>query len=173
MAATKLKKIFLVDDDVAQTALMQAHLESKYKLDIHVFNTGEECLQHLSENPDYIVLDYNLDRVNKGAMNGIDVLKKIKEQLPNVFVIFLSGQDKIEIAVDTIKFGAYDYVIKNASGMLRVENILKNIHHNMRLVQQAKMYKRISFFLIGAIGFIIIGAIVLRILGISTDSVLW
>jgi len=173
MANSKRKKIFLVDDDSSQTDLMKLHLESKYKLDISVFSTGEDCLDHLDENADYIVLDYNLDRVKKDAMNGIEVLKKIKEKLPEVFVIFLSGQDKIEVAVDTLKFGAYDYVVKNASGMLRVENILKNIHHNMRLQQQASMYKKATFFLIGVILLIIIVAVVLRLLGVSTDNVLW
>lgn len=173
MADKKRKKIFLVDDDLMQTSLMKAHLESKYNLEIHVFHTGEECLAKLNENPDYIVLDYHLDKVDKSAINGIEVLKKIKEVLPDVFVIFLSGQDKIEIAVDTIKHGAYDYVIKNASGMLRVENILKNIHNNMRLKQTAKMYKSATFFLIGVIVAIIIVAIVLRVMGVSTDNVGW
>lgn len=76
MANSKRKKIFLVDDDSSQTDLMKLHLESKYKLDISVFSTGEDCLDHLDENADYIVLDYNLDRVKKDAMNGIEVLKK-------------------------------------------------------------------------------------------------
>ncbi|MFN8142804.1 MAG: response regulator [Bacteroidia bacterium] len=68
-----------------------------------------------------VVLDYHLDSSDPTAMNGLQVLKKIKEQFPEVPVIFLSGQEKAEIAANTMKYGAYDCVVKNESAFHRLE----------------------------------------------------
>ena len=60
------------------------------------------------KDPKVIFLDYQL-----GDVNGLEILKKIKAVNPDTFVFFMSGQDKIEIAVNALKFGAIDYIIKN------------------------------------------------------------
>jgi two-component system OmpR family response regulator len=58
----------------------------------------------------------------------VDVLKKIKELSPTTEVIMLSGQDKIEVAVDSMKYGAYDYVIKGETAFTRIENVFNKIN---------------------------------------------
>ncbi|MEI7801722.1 MAG: response regulator, partial [Bacteroidota bacterium] len=133
----------------------------------------EDCLRNLDLNPDYIILDYNLNSVNTSAANGLEILKKIKEEKPDVFVIFLSGQEKIEIAVDTIKYGAYDYVVKNQSSFLRIENCLINIHKNLRLAYLAKVYRFSTFVLGGILLGIVIMAILFKIFGISAANPGW
>src|SRR4051794_39978805 len=123
MAKTKLRTIFLIDDDKQHSDMLINYLNQKYRLDIHTFNTGEAALAKMeSVEPTYAILDFNLDSVNKDAQNGIEILKLIKSKHPAVNVIMLSGQDKIQVAVDTMRFGAYDYVVKNPSGFVRVEN---------------------------------------------------
>ena len=171
--ASALKKIFLVDDDHNNNEMLKMHLSSKFKLEILTFSTGEDCLRNIDLNPDYIILDYNLNSVKADAANGIDILKKAKELKPNIYVLFLSGQDKIEVAVDTIKYGAYDYVVKNQSSFLRIENCLVNIHKNIRLQYLAKAYKFSTFFLAGILLAIIVMAIVFKILGISALNPGW
>lgn len=174
MAKSTLRTIVLVDDDQQHNEMLKQYLDQKYNLNIHSFVSGEDALAKIEElKPTYVILDYYLDRVKRDARNGIDILKVIKEKYPDVYVVMLSGQDKIEVAVDTMKFGAYDYVVKNASGFIRVENVIKNIQHNLHLKFLAKSYKFATFFLGGVILLIIIVAIVLRILGISTDDVQW
>ena len=164
----------LIDDDQQHNDMLTDYLKQRYKMDIHSFTSGEEALLKLDElKPTYIVLDYYLDRVKKDAKDGITILKTIRERSPNAHVVMLSGQDKIEVAVDSMKFGAYDYVVKNPSGFVRVENVMKNIRENLRLKFMMRTYRFATIFLVSAILLIIIAAIVLRMLGISTDSVGW
>jgi DNA-binding NtrC family response regulator len=56
----------------------------------------------------------------------------------------LSGQDKLEVAVDSMKYGAYDYVIKGETAFSRTENILNNINELRGLKQSNKTYKFVS-----------------------------
>ena len=45
-------------------------------------------------------------------LNGIDILKKIKRFNPNIIVLFISGQEVIQVAVNSLKYGAFDYIVK-------------------------------------------------------------
>ena len=171
--AKQLKKIFLVDDDAINNEMLKMHLAKIFKLEILTFSTGEDCLNNLSLKPDYIILDYRLNGIKPEAMNGIEILKKIKEQAPDIYVLFLSGQDKIEVAVDTIKYGAYDYVVKNQSAFLRIENCLMNIQKNAHLQFMARAYKFSTFFLGGVLIAIVILGILLKVFGVSTDNLGW
>lgn len=165
--------IFLVDDDPMNNEMLKSHLEEKFKLDIKQFATGEDCIAALDQNPQYVILDFNLNSTKRDAKNGIEILKAIKEKNPDIYVVMLSGQDKIEVAIDTMRNGAYDYVVKNPSAFVRTENIIYNIHHNLRLVFAARAYKTATFVLGGFIMLAIIVAIVLKITGVSTESLGW
>jgi DNA-binding NtrC family response regulator len=167
MADNKQRKIFLVDDDSSHNQMLKDHLTSKLNVNITTFSTGEDCLGNLDQQPSVVVLDYYLDGDRKGAQNGLEVLKKIKSRSPEVEVIMLSGQDKIDIAVETMKHGAFDYVIKNASAFLRTQNVLLNIFKNFKLRDNLKAYKFATWLLAAAIVVIIIVAIVLVKTGVA------
>lgn len=164
----------LIDDDQQHNEMLTDYLKQRYTMEIHSFTSGEEALQKLDElKPTYIILDYYLDRVKKDAKDGITILKNIRERFPDTHVVMLSGQDKIEVAVDSMKFGAYDYVVKNPSGFVRVENVMKNIRENLRLKFMMRAYRFATIFLVSAIVLILLIAIILRALGISTDDIGW
>jgi two-component system OmpR family response regulator len=174
MEKTQYNSIMLIDDDQLHNEMLSDYLKQRYRVDIHSFTSGEEALQRLDElKPTYIILDYYLDRIKKDAKNGLEILKIIRERYPETNVLMLSGQDKIEVAVDSMKFGAYDYVVKNPSGFVRVENVMKNIREHLRMKTMMKAYRFTTIFLISSIIIIIIGAIILRLLGISTDDIGW
>ncbi|MBS1658105.1 MAG: response regulator [Bacteroidetes bacterium] len=174
MPAPKLNTVILIDDDDVHNIMLSQYLRDRYKLEVHTFVSGDEALKKMDEiNPAYVVLDYYLDKVDKQARNGLEILKSIKEQFPHIFVVMLSGQEKIEVAVDTMRFGAYDYIVKNPSGFVRVENVMKNIRHNIQLQKTATAYRYATIFLSCVIGLIIVGAILLRVLGLSTDNAGW
>jgi two-component system OmpR family response regulator len=119
MDLDKPKKIFIVDDDAMLTEALKDYLTRRTPNEIHVFSTGEECLRHLSENPDVIILDYYLNTVQKDAANGMEILQVIKKHFPDIHVIMLSSQEHYAIALQTIQKGAEQYVIKdeNAFGI--------------------------------------------------------
>ena len=117
-------KFFIVDDDAYYASLYQQHLNNINYFDVTYFSNGKDCLNNLHQNPDIIFLDHNMDDIT-----GFEVLKKIKRQNPNIYVIMISGQDQIATAVDALKFGAFDYVIKGSDVCdkmtLLIEKIIK------------------------------------------------
>lgn len=157
--------IFLVEDDEMYRQMLQDHFRGNFKknVEVHAFPGGETCLDNMSMNPDIVILDYNLDKSGPAAMNGIDVLKRIKAARPETQVIMLSGQDKIQVAVDTLKFGAYDYVVKSESAFLRAQNIIRNLIYNVNLRYWLKLQKLLTWVLMGVIVIIAIATVYLRI----------
>ncbi len=134
--------IFLVDDEPIQNEMLKDYLSERFLYDVKLFDSGEEALKHMDLNPAIVVLDFHLSADKPSAKNGVEILKAIKEKNPDTDVIMLSGQDKIEVAVDSMKYGAHDYVVKGETGFARIENALNNVskYHNLRLVN--KGYKR-------------------------------
>jgi two-component system OmpR family response regulator len=136
--ATNRRYIFLVDDEPIQNEMLKDYLSERFLYDFKVYDNGEEALDQMNLNPEIIVLDYHLSGHKPTAMNGVQVLKKIKEKHPATQVIMLSGQDKIDVAIDSMKYGAYDYVVKGETAFSRMENIMNNISelHKMKTVNK-------------------------------------
>src|SRR5207247_736055 len=110
----KKMTVAVIDDDAAMCEMITDNVEKKFPAaELSIFNTGEEALNGLYESPDIVILDYQLDSSKPEAMNGLQVLNKLKTKFPDAPVVFLSSHDKTEIASNTIKFGAYDYIVKN------------------------------------------------------------
>ena len=163
MKAKKKTNVFLVDDDPLFLEALRHFLSegNKTSLNIKTFSTGEACLEQMDENPDIVILDYYLNSSVKKAMNGIAVLKRIKHSHPLVKVVLLSAQDNVEIAMETIEHGAFDYVYKSESAFVRIKNIIMNISHGNSLAKELDnkiaLYKKINitFIIIVALLFIL------------------
>lgn len=133
-------KLFLVDDDAVYLKLMEIEFLQHGDFDIETYPTGELCLENLSHNPDVIILDYYLDGVEKNAMNGIDTLHKIKIAKPNIPVVMLSSQDKIDIAISCMHCGAFDYVVKSETAFVRLQKIITAIFELKKIEKQLNWY---------------------------------
>ena len=169
----EVKTIFIVDDDAMQGMMLQDYLSKYSTFTIHIFSSGEECIKNLSLNPQIIFLDFNFDKVGKNAMNGVDILKEIKSQKPDTEVVMFSGQDKIEVAVNTMKYGAFDYIVKSESAFHRSENVIFNIIRRMKLQREAKTYKRLTYIFGIAFVAVIIVVIVLWRMGMISNNPGW
>jgi len=143
---TEVKTIFIVDDDPTQSMMMQDYLSKYSSFTTHIYNSGEDCLKNLNLNPQIIFLDYNFDKVGALAMNGMDILKEIKREKPETEVVMISGKDRIEVAVNTMKYGAFDYIVKGESAFYRAENVIFNIIRRLKLQGQASLYKKLAYF---------------------------
>lgn len=152
--AEKKRLIFLVDDEPIQNEMLKDYLSERFLYDIRIFDNGEDALQNMNLEPEIMVLDYHLAGAKAGAKNGVEILKEVKDRYPATEVIMLSGQDKIEVAVDSIKYGAYDYVVKGETAFSRMENAMNNVSelHKMKVVNRA--YKNTIIFLSIGIGLI-------------------
>jgi DNA-binding NarL/FixJ family response regulator len=120
-------RVFIVDDDPMMQEMLRDHISKNASFKVSAFSTGEECLKHVNENPDVIILDYYLNSKNLDAANGIEVLKAIKKYHPEIHVIFLSGQGRYGVAMQTIQRGAEHYVIKDDDAFAKIDKILSDI----------------------------------------------
>jgi DNA-binding NtrC family response regulator len=100
--------ILLVDDEAPFVETMTKRL-SKRDLTILTAFSGEEALERLNNhrNTDVVILD-----VKMPGMDGIETLAKIKSQFPLTEVIMLTGHATVESAIDGMKLGAFDYLMK-------------------------------------------------------------
>ncbi|MFN5223447.1 MAG: response regulator [Bacteroidota bacterium] len=153
------KLIFIVDDDPVLAEMLKDHLSKMTSYEIHVFEKGEDCLEKMNLKPGIVFLDFYLNSVDKDAMDGLEILQEIKKVDPEVDVVMLSGQDKIEVAVKTMQYGAFDYIVKGESAFYRAEKAVFNIYRFKKLQGNAESYKRLSIWL--AIGF---GALALLVM---------
>lgn len=126
-------KLFLVDDDKYSLNLYSQQLKIIGYQDIQLFDAGTECLDELYQKPDIIFLDHEMDN-----MTGFEVLKKIRRISSSVFVVMLSGQQSIATAVEALKFGAFDYLIKTEVDATRLQDVIDRILHYRALVKAKK-----------------------------------
>lgn len=154
--AEKKRLIFLVDDEPIQNEMLKDYLSERFLYEIRTFESGEDALQNMHLAPEIMVLDFHLNANKPKAKNGVEILKEVKDRYPDTQVIMLSGQDKIDVAVDSIKYGAYDYVVKGETAFSRMENIMNNVSelHKMKTVNRA--YRNTIIFLSIGIGLIVI-----------------
>jgi two-component system, OmpR family, response regulator len=133
-------KVFLVDDDAVYLKLSEIELLEQADFDIETYATGELCLKNLSHNPDLIVLDYDLNGIDKSAMNGIQTLDKIKRYNSDINVVMLSSQHEIEVAVNCMQHRAFDYIVKDKMAHMRLKNVITNICNYKKIDKELHWY---------------------------------
>jgi two-component system, OmpR family, response regulator len=128
MAKKIVKKIFIVDDDIMLSTALEDYLTRKTMHEIHVYRTGEECLTHLREQPDVVILDFNLNSDDKDAADGMKILESIKKINKYIHVIMLSSQEAYGTALQTISKGAEEYVIKDEAAFKKIVSIIDGLN---------------------------------------------
>lgn len=133
--------LFLVDDDAVFLKMLEIEFQQYPEFAVQTFATGELCIKGLSFIPDMVILDYQLDGIDKTAMNGMQTLDKIKSINHSIPVVMLSSQDKIEVAVDCMHHKAFDYVVKSETAFLRLQKIIT------RMMEHTKLEKQLSWYM--------------------------
>ncbi len=120
------RSILVIDDEIDICTLLKGFLERK-GYEVETAHNGSEGLRALSKKAfDLVLTDFRLP-----DKNGLDLLKEIKAAHPTVSVVVITGYSDIRMAVEVIKFGAYDYVTKP----LYPEEILNTIQDALNAVQ--------------------------------------
>lgn len=140
MKAENKPKLFLVDDDVVFLKSLEMEFREHGNFDIETYVSGELCVANLGNRPDIIILDYLLDGTDKNAMHGIATLDDIKAYDPDIPVIVLSQQDKIEVAVNCMHHKAFDYVVKSETAFLRLQKIITSAFHLRKIEKELVWY---------------------------------
>ncbi len=100
-------KILVIDDDTSLRRVLEYNLQ-EYGYEVQTASSGEEGLYWFGQSqPDLVITDMNMP-----GMDGLMVLKSIKERSPETLVIIITAFGTVDVAVEAMKAGAYDYITK-------------------------------------------------------------
>ncbi len=124
--------ILVVDDELGARQSLEVILEDDYR--VLSAESGQKALEVLQREPvDLVLLD-----VNMPDMDGLEVLRRIREQDEELDVIMISALNLARKAVDSIRLGAYDYITKP----YEPEDILSTVH---RAISKQKLHRELDF----------------------------
>lgn len=129
------KLIFIIDDEESILKMLSHWAKNQWGYNVRAFSNGNEALNALSENPDLVLLDIMLPDIN-----GNEVLGKIKQRFPHLPVIMLSAQGSVEVALESIRLGAFDYFPKPVDKN-RLEPAIRNAIKNYDLERELESLK--------------------------------
>ncbi|HEU4717218.1 MAG TPA: response regulator [Bacteroidia bacterium] len=124
--------IFIVEDNPMYSLYVDTLLKEQFNFKISTYESGEKCLKDLYLTPDIIILDYVL-----GGIDGLAVLSVIKKQLPDTPVILLTGQKDINTAIQLMKAGAFEYIIKDKDAPQKLADAIVRIEE-----EKSRKWKR-------------------------------
>lgn len=131
-------KVMLIDDDPAIRKVIGINLE-KAGFEVMAFPGATQALTTLRGgifHPECILLDIRMP-----GMSGIELLVILKREYPNLPVIMLTALTDLETAVDTMRKGAFDYVVKPVRKIQLVETIKKAIRYREILLENERLAK--------------------------------
>jgi len=113
------KTILICDDEEGVRESFNLILGEDYKLDF--VNNGDEALQYLLKvNPDLVIMDIKMPK-----KNGLEALKELRQQKPNIKVVMVTGYQSVETAAEASKYGISEYITKPFESSLVKETVQK------------------------------------------------
>lgn len=128
--------IFVLDDDPWYGTLLEHFLKLNPEYTVERYENGPTMLANLYKMPQVITVDFAMP-----GMDGGEVLKRIKEELPDVPVIIISGQSEVKVAVSLLKKGAFDYIVKDDDTTDRLWNTILHIREMHKLREEVAVLK--------------------------------
>lgn len=149
-------RVLIIDDEERFTEELVEFLENNDFI-ATAKNRAQEGLDFLKENTiDLLILDIRLD----SGINGIDILKEVKELYPNMEVIVVSGHGDMDTVIEAMRFGAIDYLrkpfrhidirisIERTTKYIQLTQKVKSLEHQQSLISE-QLEKRIERKIIG------------------------
>ena len=111
--------VLIVDDDAEFRSMLLEVLTPRFDCDFKEVGDGEEAVEFVKSNPcDIMFLDVKMPK-----KNGVVVMKETKEINPNIDIIVVTAYSSDEVADESLKQGAADYVIKPADHITKPANM--------------------------------------------------
>lgn len=128
-------RVLVVDDEARFRTTLAKMLRAR-GLTVEAVGSGEESLEELAARPyDVVLLDIRMP-----GLGGLETLRLLKEQHPEVEVVMLSGHANLDTAIELLKLGAYDYLLKPCpleEVLLKIENAFEKKQELERIKAQA------------------------------------
>jgi DNA-binding NtrC family response regulator len=106
MVASARRRLLIVDDEPLILEVLTEHFKSEYDIDT-ALNGADALGAILRARPDVVMLDINMPR-----MNGVEVLKDIKQIDESIAVIMVTANEQVAMAAEALRNGAFGYVPK-------------------------------------------------------------
>ncbi len=121
--------VFIVEDNkpYAETLKVFLRAEVPEVKEIKIFPVGETSLLELNKNPDIIIIDYFLDSKYYDAETGLEIIKQIRAEKPEVNIIVLSSQEDIEVVLEMVKKYNCSYVKKDGEAFEKDGEIVTDL----------------------------------------------
>ncbi len=126
-------RIFVVDDDPHYARLLSYRLSKNPDYEVHTYHTGEEALSHMDLNPHLVLLDIMMP-----GMDGLEVLSRMKRLAPDLPVIMVSAQGVINVAIEAMKKGAYDYITKGQDDFVKLDTVVRHVTEHISLKEEVE-----------------------------------
>ena len=139
----KTSKIFILEDNLFYANLILNRLEEMGYMNVEIFARAEDMMAQIHKQPTIAFLDHNLP-----DGKGLNVLKEIKSTYPKINCVMLSGQATIGVAIDSLKYGAFDYLLKGKDdNPERIEKVLNDCERINQLSTQKTKLNLLHTFL--------------------------
>jgi two-component system response regulator AtoC len=130
-------KIFILEDDVWYGSMLQHYLSLNPDYEVRRFENSASFFSALHENPQVVTLDYSMP-----DCDGSEALKKIKEANNNIQVVIISGQEDVATAINLLKNGAFDYIVKDDDTKDRLWNAIQHLQEINGLKQEVEQLRK-------------------------------
>lgn len=153
------RKLFVIDDDPIQVEMIKDYIKDRYVFEVNAYADGESAMADIkSKHPEIIVLDYHLSSQKADAKNGIEVLKEIGKVSPGSKVFMFSGKDDMAIATESIKHGAFDFIVKGPTAFDKLERTINRLGDMNQLEAINKGQKKtITILVVGILLVVLLG----------------
>lgn len=128
--------VFIIEDDLLTATVMSQAINKIEGFETLIFNCAEDILEYKGPSPDVFIIDYNLP-----GMNGLNLLKHLKNRYAEAYTIICSGQSEVSVAVDCMNSRIQAYVMKDDKMVCQIENALRTLSMNITLKREVELLK--------------------------------
>jgi DNA-binding NtrC family response regulator len=126
-------KIIIVEDDPWYGEILAYHLGLNPDYEVVRYTNAADCLKNLGRRPNLITIDYSLP-----DMNGLELYRQIRQVNADVPVVVISGQEDVATAVELLKLGVSDYLVKDDNTKDLLWNAILRIRENQQLKKEVE-----------------------------------
>ncbi|TVR82111.1 MAG: sigma-54-dependent Fis family transcriptional regulator [Chitinophagaceae bacterium] len=131
-----LIKIFILEDDVFYANSIKTMLSKDDRFELTIFHNPVDFLKNIHLLPDIVTLDYNME-----GLNGVDVLKRIKQLSPQTHPIIISGQQDVSVVVKLYDLGVKEYLPKDQHTFIKLQQSIKSIVEQISSSRELEVLK--------------------------------
>lgn len=128
--------IFIVEDDPWYGEILAYHLDLNPDYKVTRFESGKDCLAKMHLKPDLVTIDFSLPDIT-----GDDLFRRIREVSPQVPVIVISSQEEVTVAVNLLKMGVNDYLVKDEATKDLLWNAIIRIRETQSLKKEVEQLR--------------------------------